>query len=82
MSKVKTHGMGANPPPSMEWQIGQTAASIWFVKQAERFLPQALPLVHERLTKAIADIKEHRVVLKKELTVETFLKKGFPVTRE
>jgi hypothetical protein len=29
------HGFGANPPPSLAWQIGKTAATIRFVLDAE-----------------------------------------------
>jgi len=35
MSENKKFGMGANPPPSLAWQMGKTAASIDFVKNAE-----------------------------------------------
>lgn len=73
-------GMGANPPPGHEWTIGRTAASMVFVREVERRL-KAEDLdadMRDRLTKAASDVREKRVELRKSLTVEDFLRSGFP----
>ena len=35
MINESVFGMGANPPPEFEWQIGKTAGSISFVNRAQ-----------------------------------------------
>lgn len=38
----KNFGTGALPPPGLEWQMGKTAASILFVREAENAMERAI----------------------------------------
>ena len=72
---------GALPPPRMEWQIGKSAASISFVRDAEHFLA-TMPIAkfsfdieqqHEALRQYISLVRAGQVVPSDWLTVEQFL---------
>lgn len=56
---------GAMIPPSLQWQIGKTAASIQFVSLAGRFLQNVNLTEHERkyLEGYIATVKSGKVVM-------------------
>ncbi len=53
------------PPPNFEWQMGCTAASIVFVKEASQFIAQ--------LQEAVDAIKEKRVSLQEFVNPMDFL---------
>lgn len=70
---------GALPPPSLEWQLGKTAASILFVNDAEIFIStcqdeKKIELLHA----AIKDVKSGQLVLREWLTPEKYLEQKTP----
>lgn len=67
-------GKGAKPPSRQSWQMGKTAASIKFVKDAELYVQVTRDLVAVRdLNKAIKWIKDGSLVLTNEKTPQEFL---------
>ncbi len=48
---------GALPPDDFAWQIGKTAGSLRFVRDAERYLEGATEEERKKLRKAIARVK-------------------------
>ena len=68
---------GALPPPDFTWQIGKTAPSIRFVREAEHYL-SACSSTHdqERIKKVVEEIKVGALVLEQWLTIEEFLQQA------
>lgn len=67
-------GLGALPPQGMEWQIGKTAATISFVKEADQYLlgkPRISPVV--MLQKYVERLKSGEDSLSEWLTVEDYM---------
>ncbi len=74
MQKFK---LGAMSPPNSEWEIGKTAATISFVKEAEKFLltaPRVSPV--KALEAYTARLKSGQEILTEFKTVEEFLTTG------
>jgi len=69
MSEGKKFGMGALPPPGLEWQMGKTAASIFFVKEAESAIGWLLSQIEA--------VKKGELVLYDEVSVEAPLVYGW-----
>ena len=68
--------LGALPPPGMAWQMGKTAASITFVRNAELFLETCQDEEKSRLLReAIQKVKDGSIVLQEWLTAEEYLNK-------
>ncbi len=73
--RMDEHGFGALPPPEFAWQMGKTAASILFVKDAERFIASCdNPTVIEELRIAINKVRSGQVVLSDWTSPEDYLK--------
>ena len=74
MNEKREHGLGALPPPGMEWIMGKTAASISFVHDAEEYLSNCKDLKEiDWLHDAIAKIKRGEWQLQNWLTAVEFL---------
>ena len=66
--------LGAMCPPGLEWQEGKTAASIAFVKEAEKYL-RTNPQDEDKLRPYVNMIKDGEIVLTEWLSLKEELKK-------
>jgi hypothetical protein len=72
--------LGARPPKGMEWVLGKTAATVSFVREAERFLDMCPPdrwgypeAAVELLKKRVEELKSGDAVLFDRQDVAEFL---------
>lgn len=66
MINESVFGLGANPPPNFEWQIGKTAGSISFVNRAQAAILE--------LQAEVERVKKGDVVVTVNLEPSQFLK--------
>lgn len=70
--------MSAQPPHSEAWQIGKTAASIRFVKDAESWIianPNENAGFVLEFMKQIRDVKEGKIIFNDFVDISTFWSK-------
>ena len=70
----KNYGMGALSPPGFEWEMGKTAATIRFVREAVAYMadkPKVSPI--RMLEQYVERLKSGEEVLDKWLTVEQYM---------
>ncbi|MEX2145280.1 MAG: hypothetical protein WD712_02830 [Candidatus Spechtbacterales bacterium] len=65
---------GALPSEDKEWQLGKSAASIRFVKQAEECMNNCSPENQETLREAISRVKSEDLEFIDWVTPEEFLR--------
>lgn len=56
------YGLGALPPPGLEWQMGKTAASITFVNKTEAYIASESHRL-SRLRELVEKVKAGNIVV-------------------
>lgn len=69
----KDFNLGALPPPGFEWEIGKTAATISFVREADKYL-ERMPRVTsvKMLETYVNELKSGNKVLMNFMTVKEY----------